>query len=597
MSRNQKRRKKQLQRKKENIKNQKMITKNQKNILNAFKLILQKRKDYFILFFKKLKEKEYLKNIFVNFFNDIVSYVKSNKRNTILASTLIAVVVIGYFAIVWQPSKNEILKADNMQASVSLDLSDDVSDYVDNAQTELSVVTQPTTEIALNDNDASENVVEVSTETVAKGVVDNLVDSEVVEEEQITVVEEVVEVDNTLEKVILNIKSSQRENTEIITSHEISYDQIALIREPKEEILEFSSVTQSIKLGIDMYAIEVNGKEEAYVKTLGEANIILDRITNIFRSEDVVEERIGYLEKVEIVKIKRDIIDFEGYKDTDSIIEYILKGTNEQRIHKVVSGENFWVIANHYGLPVEDLIDANPNIDEKRLAINTELSLIVSEPIINVVIVSKRKRVDEIPYGKEENIMSNDYYVGTYKVKVSGVPGEANVIVEEYFKNGKLFGEKVIESSIVKDPVNKVVYQGTKPAPPKIGTGNFSRPTSRGVGVITSRFGPRNFGDGWHDGLDIGLSMNTDIKAADGGVVIYAGWKGSYGRVVIINHGGLMETRYAHLNVIKVSPGDSVFKGQLIALSGNSGRSTGPHLHFEVRKNNVPINPINYVNY
>ena len=562
MSRNQKRRKNQLQ--------------TGKIICNNLKLVLQKRKDSFILLFKRLKEKESLKKTISNIINNILSYVKTNKRNTILTSTLIGIVVVGYFAFVWQPKSSEVIKLNNMQSVVNLKLGDSGSDYIDNTQ-------------IVDDAVIVEDVVEEFKKITVKledKKVANLFDSDVITVKELN-----------SEDTSLNMEASKRENTEIMVSNGISYDQIALIREPEIKALEFSPVSESIKLGVNMYAIEVNGKEEAYVKTLDEANEVLDLITNKFRSDDVVEEKIGYLENVEIVKIKRNIIDFEGYKDVDSIVEYVLKGTNEQKIHKVVSGENFWVIANHYGLLVEDLIDANPNIDAKRLAIGTELSLIVSEPIINVVIVSKRKRVDEIPYDKDENIMSDNYYVGTYKVKVDGVPGEANVIVEEYFKNGKLFGEKVIESTIVKNPINKVVYQGTKHAPPKIGTGSLSRPTSRGVGIITSRFGPRNFGDGWHDGLDIGLPMNTNVKAADGGVVIYAGWKGSYGRLIIINHGGLMETRYAHLNVIKVSPGDSVFKDQLIGLSGNSGRSTGPHLHFEVRKNNVPINPIKYVNY
>jgi len=219
--------------------------------------------------------------------------------------------------------------------------------------------------------------------------------------------------------------------------------------------------------------------------------------------------------------------------------------------------------------------------------------LIVAKPIINVVTISTVKRVDLMPYGRDENVETSNYFVGTTKVKRSGVPGEAENIVEVYSENGKIIGEKVKESKVLKEPVNVQFWAGTKPAPPKIGSGIFSNPTSRGY--ITSGFGNRSLG--YHNGIDIGIPMRTDVKAADGGIVIYSGWKGTYGKLVMIDHGANTISYYAHNDVLKVKSGDSVSKGQLIALSGNTGRSTGPHLHFEVRINGTPVNPRKYVNY
>ena len=91
--------------------------------------------------------------------------------------------------------------------------------------------------------------------------------------------------------------------------------------------------------------------------------------------------------------------------------------------------------------------------------------------------------------------------------------------------------------------------------------------------------------------------MRSNVYAADGGVVIYAGWKGTFGKLVIIDHGANMLSYYAHNDQLLVGAGEKVFKGQVITYSGNTGRSTGPHLHFEVRKNNRPVNPRNYVSY
>jgi len=112
-------------------------------------------------------------------------------------------------------------------------------------------------------------------------------------------------------------------------------------------------------------------------------------------------------------------------------------------------------------------------------------------------------------------------------------------------------------------------------------------------GTITSRFGSRS--RGLHTGLDIATSLGTPIKAAATGVVTYAGYKGSYGYLVVISHGNGIETYYAHCSRLYVSAGDSVSQGDVISAVGSTGNSTGPHLHLEVRVNGVAKNPQNYL--
>ena len=112
-------------------------------------------------------------------------------------------------------------------------------------------------------------------------------------------------------------------------------------------------------------------------------------------------------------------------------------------------------------------------------------------------------------------------------------------------------------------------------------------------GTITSRFGRRS--RGLHTGLDIANSSGTPIKAAASGTVIYAGYKGSYGKMVVIDHGNGVQTYYAHCSKIKVGSGTYVDQGDVIATVGSTGNSTGPHLHLEVRVNGVAKNPQNYV--
>ncbi len=132
---------------------------------------------------------------------------------------------------------------------------------------------------------------------------------------------------------------------------------------------------------------------------------------------------------------------------------------------------------------------------------------------------------------------------------------------------------------------------GTKPTPPKFATGKFGRPV---YGVLTSRFGSR-----WgrmHSGVDFSASIGTPVNSSDGGRVIFAGREGAYGNLIKIAHDNEYITYYGHLNKISVKNGQRVAKGELIGTVGNTGRSTGPHLHFEVRKNDTAVNPLNYLN-
>lgn len=99
----------------------------------------------------------------------------------------------------------------------------------------------------------------------------------------------------------------------------------------------------------------------------------------------------------------------------------------------------------------------------------------------------------------------------------------------------------------------------------------------------------------FHTGLDLKATLNTDIVAAESGTVIYAGWRGGYGKCIIIDHGGGYSTLYAHNNVLYASVGQQVSRGQVISGAGTTGYSTGVHLHFEVRINGQHTNPTGYI--
>lgn len=127
-------------------------------------------------------------------------------------------------------------------------------------------------------------------------------------------------------------------------------------------------------------------------------------------------------------------------------------------------------------------------------------------------------------------------------------------------------------------------------------TGRMIWPIS---GPITSPFGWRThpiFGTArYHSGIDIGADYGANIVAADSGTVIFAGWMGGYGYAVIIDHGGGISSLYGHNSELEVSEGQQVRQGQVIALAGSTGYSTGPHCHFEVRQNGEPVDPSGYL--
>lgn len=127
----------------------------------------------------------------------------------------------------------------------------------------------------------------------------------------------------------------------------------------------------------------------------------------------------------------------------------------------------------------------------------------------------------------------------------------------------------------------------------------LSLPVALSHTIVSSGFGERidpvTKHKAFHAGIDFEVPPQTPVVAAGSGTVIFAGWDAQYGNSIVIRHRDGYASRYAHASELLVSEGASVFKGQQIAKSGNTGRSTGPHLHFEVLKNNQAVAPMGYL--
>ena len=183
-------------------------------------------------------------------------------------------------------------------------------------------------------------------------------------------------------------------------------------------------------------------------------------------------------------------------------------------------------------------------------------------------------------------------YEGNLVVEQEGVEGSR--VVEAYITavNGVETGREVVSENLLSAAVDQIVQKGTKEPPSPIGTGSFSVPTS---GSLSSRFGSR-----WgrsHTGVDLAAATGTNIYAADNGTVIYSAYNdGGYGNLIQIDHGNGLVTYYGHCSELLVPVGTVVAKGDLIAKVGNTGRSYGSHLHFEVRSGGTPQDPMAYLN-
>ena len=154
----------------------------------------------------------------------------------------------------------------------------------------------------------------------------------------------------------------------------------------------------------------------------------------------------------------------------------------------------------------------------------------------------------------------------------------------------------VDEDEAYSEQLTQIIQGLTNKNSPPQGTGHFIWPVK---GPITSPFGmrinPITHKYSGHTGIDIGVPYGTPIAAADGGTVIFAGWNVAYGNMTVIDHGGGFSTMYAHQSKQLVAVGDHVTQGQIIGYIGTTGWSTGPHLHFEIRVNGVPKNPMLYL--
>lgn len=241
----------------------------------------------------------------------------------------------------------------------------------------------------------------------------------------------------------------------------------------------------------------------------------------------------------------------------------------------------------------------NSDIEKNRLA-NLKLSGDVAKEVYGASVINESLsdlefKIDltESEFIEPETVMEecSDLYIGSTET-VQGVRG-INLVHKEIVYDGLNKGtENIVRIENIEPVVNTVLKVGTK-NPYYDGIAFLSNP-SKG-GYLSSYFGEVR-AKSVHKGIDIAKNLGDSVNAALGGTVINAGYNnGGYGNLIIIQHGNNMKTYYAHLSEIYVNVGDVVNQDDIIGAIGSTGNSTGPHLHFELRVDNQPVDPIKYI--
>ena len=336
------------------------------------------------------------------------------------------------------------------------------------------------------------------------------------------------------------------------------------------------------------YALYVGGEFIGATQTQGALEELLTQVAAPYRNENTVS--IDYVEEVEIRECDLPVERFTNLAD----VALLLNSTKAGEVtHTVEAGDVWSVIAQDHNMTNADLLALNPGYDIDKLQISDVLTISNAVPYLTVKATQMEYYVADIPYDIEY-VDDNTMWEGDTRTITKGQYGTADTVARVTYEGLEEI-ERVIESqTMLTEPVTEVQARGTLERPSWAPTGSFRWPTS---GNITSKYGYRSIfgGSSFHGGIDIANSYGTDIVAADGGEVIYAGWQSGYGYLVQIDHQNGYVTYYGHNSSLKVSVGDKVYKGQHIAEMGSTGRSTGNHCHFEVRLNGERQNPMNYL--
>lgn len=337
-----------------------------------------------------------------------------------------------------------------------------------------------------------------------------------------------------------------------------------------------------------IYTLTIDGQYLGASADREALQAMLDEITAPYLSGSTVSA--GFTNEV---VIRREYAAADTEQNLSGIYDILHSNTQEEVTYTAVAGDTYSGIAAANDMTTSQLLAMNPQASIDSLMVGDELIVTQSVPFLSVQTVERSSYTEEVPCPVEE-IPDDTMYQGDTEILEKGTPGLALVTADVTYINGEETGRVVNEIQVLQTATTQVVAVGTKERPKTMPKGYFIWPC---YGTITSYYGYRSIFGSYsnHGGMDIAVAYGTPIVAADGGTVVWAGDKGTYGLLVVIDHGGGKQTYYGHNSRLYVSAGEKVYQGQVIAGAGSTGRSTGNHCHFEVRINGQRVDPLDYL--
>ncbi len=309
-----------------------------------------------------------------------------------------------------------------------------------------------------------------------------------------------------------------------------------------------------------------------------------------FEDYDIGLTDIDYADKIEVVEAY--LLEDE-LNSVEEAVNLVTKEQEVQVIYKVVKGDTLSQICLDHNIAMDELIAINDALEDETTMIRVDQELVLTVPEPDLSIIWKEEQVYTEDYEAEvQYILNDDWYTNQKETRQEPSAGRRKVAALIEYKNGQEIGREILKEEVYAEAVPKIVERGTKIPPTYIKPIAGGRRSS-GFGA---RSAPTKGASTNHKGIDWAVPIGTTVVASNAGTVTHAGWASGYGYAVYISHGDGRQTRYGHLSKVLVKPGQTVSQGERIALSGNTGRSTGPHLHFEIRINGTAVNPLNYLN-
>ncbi|WP_227936917.1 peptidoglycan DD-metalloendopeptidase family protein [Alkalihalobacillus deserti] len=366
------------------------------------------------------------------------------------------------------------------------------------------------------------------------------------------------------------------------------------------------TLKEKLTIEAESMALMINEEPAVYLGSEEDVKEVMDLLITQYMDEQKYEQYLEGIDESTLevgetlvidITLTEDITEDSILVDPDQIlsvkdaIKKLNKGVLEEKPYQVKEGDVLGSIASAHDLTTAKLLELNEDLSaDSVIRIGQKLQVTAYQPLVEVLSTHLSKVEEEIAF--ETEIKEDDsMWKGDNKVTQEGQTGSQITTYETTQKNGKTVKREVISEEVTNEPVKKVITKGTKEMPSR-GSGQLSWPA---VGGYISSYQGSRWGR-FHKGIDIARPSNYNILAADNGKVTSASYQGGYGNLVRINHNNGMETVYAHLASIDVKVGQTVTKGQKIGVMGDTGNSTGIHLHFEVYQNGQLKNPKDFLN-